>query len=263
MIEGSKISICAPMLNEMFFLPFWWKCVSQFADQVVITDGGSVDGTAKFFADLDNDVSNQVEVDIIVRPQEGDPYCDSWNEGEVRNDLLSRCTGDYIFLLDADEIVDMGDVKNIVSLLNTHPEKSLANLYFVPFWGDLHSVRESTEEDPRWHGTQIARIIRRGLWSYNALKHHCYLYHKDFGRGVRAFQDASMDTGCKLYHLHYAFGKPGMKFRDNRRGDLGDPDALDEGREEPNFNLRREGKWGEIKVTNYLGPWPSLLEEHL
>ncbi len=263
MIDGSKISVCAPVLNEMFFLPFWWKCVSQFADEVVITDGGSIDGTVTFFNALIADFNNNVDIDIVVHKQEGDPYCDSWNEGVVRNDLLSRCTGDYIFLLDADEIIDTGAAQGIVSFLNSCPEKSLLNLSFVPFWGDLYSVRVNTETDPRWLGTQIARVIRKDFWSYNALKHHCYLYHREFGRDIRAFDNASVDTGHKLYHLHYAFGKDGMKFRDNRRGDLGDPDAIDEGRAEPNFNLRTEGKWGEVRVTDYLGPWPLLLEDCL
>ena len=133
----------------------------------------------------------------------------------------------------------------------------------IPFWGNFHTVRLNTPSDPRWYDTPIARLMKTGIWEYNEAKHHCSLQHITDGRTSQAFTHHVLATGARLFHIHYAFGEKGVKFRDNRRGDLGDPDKLDAKEETPDFNMKETGNWGEIRTATYPGPWPEVLQEYI
>lgn len=217
MILDSRITVATPILNEAFFLQGWLKCVAEIADQVVVTDGGSTDNSVKQLLKFSED-HPEIDVDLKYAPQEGKPYSDDWNEGVVRNDLIERSNGDFIVLLDADELITWADLRMVIGLMNDNiPElANRANIKHVPFWGDFRHVRLNTKEDPRWFGGDVARIIRNNkTCKYNEAKHHCGLG----GEPV-------IVTEGKLFHCHYAFGTKQLKEGDCRLYDFSDKPIL-------------------------------------
>ena len=255
MIHNRKISICAPMLNEAFFLPIYLNGIRYLADQLVLTDGGSRDDSIDII-DRFSYTYPHIECSIAVEQQQGMPYSDDWNEGSVRNKLLDRCTGDYIFILDIDEVIDIADAVSTVLLMEQSASVTLASFRLIPFWGDLHHIRCSTQDDNRWYGVNLARVLKKGMWKFDDTPHHCALQHKDFGRTAIAMSQ-NINTGLPVYHLHYGFGEKGVKVRDNRRGDLINGSCGIDVVDEPIFN--KQG----LNIKNYIGPYPTVLEEYL
>jgi len=260
MLDGRTVSVCSPVLNEAFFLPIWMKNVSEFADEVLLQDGGSTDGSPEIAQEYAEKYS--VNLKLTIDPQQGDPYSDDWDESVVRNKLLRACTSEYTMNMDVDEVVIPDDIRATLFMMRD-TNKSLATLKMIPFWRDLYTVRLNTPTDPRWFETPISRVMVTGQWEYNEVKHHCSLQHIELGRSNEVFLRHVLASGGRLFHLHYGFGKSGVKFRDNRRGDLGDPDEIDEGKVEPDFSEKPKGNWGEVKMASYSGPWPDVLQEYL
>jgi len=91
-----KISVIMPVLNEIRFLPGWLDNVRKFADEIIISDMGSEDGTWEY-------LDSQLDVDLNEWWCSYEPY--EWPEHKVRNALIHMVTGDYIVQLDADERV--------------------------------------------------------------------------------------------------------------------------------------------------------------
>lgn len=254
-----KISVIATVLNEEFFLPLWFSCVSKFANEIILTDGGSTDNTIDIISKyMDN--TSSVETNLSLKPQIGEPYTEDWHQGEYLNDLLDRCTGEYVVLLDIDEYVERSDVLYAVHYLKK-TERTLANFVHVPFWGDLHHIRLSTEEDPRWFGNSIARVIKHGDWKYMSVDHHSAPEHVTFCRTSTAWKEETLETSCRLFNLHYGFGAKGIKKNDNRKEDLGDEGFIPTVNE-PNFD-KTSGKFGYILTRPYGGPWPEDLHQFL
>ncbi len=233
MIKQHTISIATPILNEEFFLLGWLDCVLQFADQIVITDGGSTDNTFPMLMDCAIK-HRDVEFDLRYKPQTGKPYTADWDEGAVRNELLSRCTGDFILLLDADELVIPADLDPVIERMESE-QANRAMFKLIPFWGNTKQVRVNTEEDKHWLDVNIARLARRGECNYTGQPHHCPLH----GQPV-------IDTDAGLYHMHYAFGPHRLKPNDNRRFDFDPDNAPPEDR--PNVQIP--------SIRAYEGPWP-------
>lgn len=237
MLARKTISVAAPILNEQFFIQGWLKCVSQFADELVITDGGSKDGTISILLRW-AEAYPEILTDIAYKPQTGLPYSDDWNEGAVRNDLLLRCTKDYILLLDADEYVTAPDLQAAIEVMETQ-KANRGMMKMVPFWDSLEAVRINSPDDEHWHHVKVARLARKGTCRFNDLPHHCPLT----GTPV-------IDVPALLYHFHYAFGPSRLKQNDNRRYDFDPESAPPEHRAKVRAPM----------VRAYSGPWPDDVE---
>ena len=225
MILGHKITVATPVLNEDFFLPVWLACVQMFADEIVVTDGGSTDASVKILLDFSQE-NPEIDVDLKYEPQKGKPYSDDWNEGMVRNDLLARATGDFIVFLDADELMRYVDVLSVIGTMQRE-EANRAMFIHIPFWGDFQTVRVNTKEDQHWFGVNVARIVRKGTCHFSDAKHHCILH----GEPV-------LDSPGLLFHMHYAFGPSRLKEGDCRLYDFGNTPIM------------------KVKTEPYPGPLP-------
>jgi glycosyltransferase involved in cell wall biosynthesis len=269
MTNKPLISYCLPVLNEEFFLPVYLESIltSPFPYELVITDGGSTDGTREILEQFHRD-HPEIYVDLKWAPQSGKPYTDDWHESEIRNDLLSRCSGHYIALIDADEVVNTPDLVQIITDMAVN-NKTLAQMKMVPFWGDLKHVRLSVPTDYRWFGIPLGRVIKNKTWTYNRKQHHCKL---EPSTGDNAL-DLLLDVDYPIYHLHYGFGQAGVKPGDNRRADLLRPEdnismyAVPDIIEDPDFsakNWKTDVGWViHVATEKYEGPWPSVLEKYL
>ena len=77
------------------------SCVKQFADEIIIVDTGSMDSTKE-----------------IAKPYTEKIYDYVWNDdfSEARNFSFSKANMDYIFWLDADDVINKEACENILCL---------------------------------------------------------------------------------------------------------------------------------------------------
>jgi len=88
------ISVICPMLNEMNFAEAWVYNVRRYADEIIVVDMGSTDGTL--------DVLKRHKIHLYQWPQQFAPY--RWTEGDIRNWMIRQCTHKWIVNQDADEL---------------------------------------------------------------------------------------------------------------------------------------------------------------
>ena len=101
-----KISVSMITLNEARHIE---RALSSctFADEIVVVDGGSTDGTIEILKSFE-------KVKIIEHPWNG-------HFGEQRQISLEHCSGDWIVRLDADEVFSEEFEKGIRALLESTP----------------------------------------------------------------------------------------------------------------------------------------------
>jgi len=96
-MAGVSLTLLLTLLDDAFFLPEWCACVRRLApDEVLVVDGGSTDGGPESLEaqDLPN-------LRLLRRPmQEID-----WHYSRQLNFAATHARGDWVLLLDADEIL--------------------------------------------------------------------------------------------------------------------------------------------------------------
>ena len=76
-----KLSVIVPVLNEITFIPLYIESASRYADEIIIADGGSTDGTIEEIERL----QQRYAIRLFHVQQSGLPYTEDWNESVVRN----------------------------------------------------------------------------------------------------------------------------------------------------------------------------------
>lgn len=79
----------------------------------------------------------------------------NYNFAEWKNKLNSHCTGDFIFQLDADEMISEYMVKNVNEIISLNPE---TELYFLP---RINTVDGITQEHINKWGWNVSKIESR------------------------------------------------------------------------------------------------------
>ncbi len=138
------ISVFIITFNEALRIERTIKAAQSFADQVVVVDSGSSDDTVAVAKGLGADVFHHEFVGY----------------GHQKRFAEDQCTSDWLFNLDADEVVTENLARELEQVFATPPEKPLA------FRVKIHNVYPG-DEKPR-------------LWAndYNVVR----LYHRDAGR---------------------------------------------------------------------------------
>lgn len=115
-----KLSVCVIARDEEVNLAATLESVKSIADEIVVVDTGSSDGTletAKRFTDK-----------VFVHPK-----ADEWREHPelfefhtARNYAIEQCTGDWIFSVDCDEVLEQNEsVGKLRDLLSSLPDKQV------------------------------------------------------------------------------------------------------------------------------------------
>ena len=87
--QGISISACAIMKNEISHVEAWLDNVRVFAQEIIVVDTGSTDGTNEFLA-------KQADVKVINHEWQND-------FAQAKNVALQEVTGDWLVFTDADE----------------------------------------------------------------------------------------------------------------------------------------------------------------
>lgn len=88
-VKGASISACAIMKNEINHVEAWLDNVRAFAQEIIVVDTGSTDGTNEFLV-------KQPDVKLINHEWQND-------FAQAKNVALQEATGDWLVFTDADE----------------------------------------------------------------------------------------------------------------------------------------------------------------
>lgn len=130
-----KISVCGICFNEEFYAPMFLAACREFADEIVIVDGFSNDGTWEY---LEEEAKKDERIKIF-RHLGANPK--SINFGKARQLAYDNTTGDWVFWLDFDEALQDGARE----LLDKAMEKEIDvfNVQYVHFIGDFGHIDTS------------------------------------------------------------------------------------------------------------------------
>ena len=110
-----------------------------FCDEVVVVDSGSTDGTLEKLAEMQRRDSR---LKYYVEPV--DFSHKRWaihNDGFLKGKARAKCTAEYCWQMDVDEMVVPGDYQKIKQLPAMMGEAKLVMLPMVEFWGSFERIR--------------------------------------------------------------------------------------------------------------------------
>lgn len=115
--QGISISACAIMKNEINHVEAWLDNVRVFAQEIIVVDTGSTDGTMAF-------LDKQPDVKLINYEWQND-------FAQAKNVVLQEATGDWLVFIDADECFYQPE--NIIEYLRQMNKQSLdTDVIFCP-----------------------------------------------------------------------------------------------------------------------------------
>ena len=245
-----SLSVFSMCLNEIHFIELYLRSNLRFADEVVIVDGGSTDGTVDILADYAARYPGRVIYEVI--PQVGRPYSRDWDTGFRRQRCLDRCHSDFAMRLDVDELVSDKFIEQIPVLLDDAGNEYSLSFNFVNFWRDWHTVRinhPTNNGQGGWEGLRTLIWPNTGKVSYPDNYHHSPEY------GLWNYKYGSC-ADIDVYHLHYA-SKVFLKPNDNRRGDL---HCYDNDFSNPDWEGAQLTAY-QIALREFAGEYPAILKE--
>ena len=105
------LSICMIVKNEEAVLANCLTSIQKFGAELIVVDTGSTDSTVK--------IAEQFGAKVIQSTWSGD-------FSKARNESISYATGEYVFWLDADDVVPKETMEALSKLLQTKPKKAFA-----------------------------------------------------------------------------------------------------------------------------------------
>ena len=181
-VKGASISACAIMKNEISNVEAWLDNVRVFAQEIIVVDTGSTDGTNEFLA-------KQFDVKLISYEWQHD-------FAQAKNVALQEATGDWLVFTDADEC--FYQPQNIIEYLEQLDKKSTSiEAIFCPIDNiDADSNNEIINSDV------VPRIIR----NYVGIK-YMGAVHEQLTKGGEPWQDIKYvvaDRNLAIRHTGYS-----------------------------------------------------------
>ena len=192
-VKGTSISACAIMKNEISHVEAWLNNVRVFAQEIIVVDTGSTDGTNEFLA-------KQFDVKLISYEWQHD-------FAQAKNVALQEATGDWLVFTDADECYY--HPKNIIEYLR-QLDKQYADMdvIFCPIDNiDADNNNEIINSDV------VPRIIRNhvGIKYIGAV-------HEQLTKGREPWQDIKYivaDRNMAIRHTGYSTKVITFKYQRN------------------------------------------------
>ena len=141
----------------------WRQCIESmlgFCTEVVVVDGGSTDGTWEELQKWAEE-EEKLKIDQVTRDWSHKRH--AVFDGAQKAEARSRCTSDFLWQMDADEVVHEDDYKKIASLCKHFPkELDLMCLPVIEYWGSEEKVR--ADINPwKWRLSRNAPYITHGI----------------------------------------------------------------------------------------------------
>tara|TARA_Y100000034_G_scaffold78309_1_gene94171 strand:+ start:108 stop:1655 length:1548 start_codon:yes stop_codon:yes gene_type:complete len=115
------------------------KSMLEFADEVVVVDGGSTDGT---WEALEAWSANENKLKVYKVSRDWNHPRHAVFDGAQKAAARKMCTSEFLWQMDSDEIVHENDYEKIIGLCRNFPAQAeLVSLPVVEYWGSLEKVR--------------------------------------------------------------------------------------------------------------------------
>ena len=192
-VKGTSISACAIMKNEISHVEAWLNNVRVFAQEIIVVDTGSTDGTNEFLV-------KQSDVKVINYEWQHD-------FAQAKNVALQEVTGDWLVFTDADECFYYPE--NIIEYLRQlNKQSSDIDVVFCPIDNiDADSNNDIINSDV------VPRIIRNhvGIKYMGAV-------HEQLTKGREPWQDIKYivaDRQLAIRHTGYSTKVIPFKYQRN------------------------------------------------
>lgn len=146
----NKISVIIPTYEHAHTIKRCLDSVlsqSRKADEIIVVDDGSTDGTSEILKSLDSRVS------VISQSNQGAP--------RARNNGFERSSGDFVLFCDADVVMGIDMLKTLELALESNPEAAFAYSGFRWGWKKFRSFTFSEERLKRMNYIHTSALIRR------------------------------------------------------------------------------------------------------
>ncbi len=222
-----KISVVTPVLNEIRFIKGWYENVRKFSDEIICVDMGSTDGTYEFL---------QSQADRKLRvyrwPEFYQPH--HWPEHEIRNWTLRNASGDWIAVLDADDLIGDDFIETLNDLATA--KWMIGRYIYLQFWNGYQYLRKRQIWPPirlsrgltslpvvghwrigllrnylGWYPNKVAKLCKRdNRIRYTETGDHCILQYKNLNRLSYHLPAITNNFEVGVFHSHFVFfGKEG------------------------------------------------------
>ncbi len=129
------LSICMIVKNEEKFLVKCLRSIRDVVDEIIIVDTGSTDKTT--------DIAKAFGAKLFDFPWTGD-------FSAARNHSLAQATGDWIFILDADEVISSLDFDELKTIVHKRPSTAVTYNILTRNYIDQESIIGWTPNDGKY-----------------------------------------------------------------------------------------------------------------
>lgn len=146
------ISVLAICKNEIANLSAFLSSWSEVADEIVILDTGSTDGTWEKLLDM--------------KEPKVKPFYSAWKQdfAAARNEALRRCRGDWVVWADLDDRIDIASIPCIRQIAELAPKDVAVAFQVASDMGNgTHHRFLQTRMFPRIHGLEWERPVHETL----------------------------------------------------------------------------------------------------
>lgn len=154
-VSVPRLSLCMIVKDEQDFLGPCLNSIKSLVDEIIVVDTGSTDRSAD-----------------IARIYGALVYHFTWRHdfSAARNHAIDQAGGDWIFILDADEVIDRRDHEALRTMINGNPDKSKAysletrnysNVVNIMDWRPNDRSYPAQETSMGWFPTSKVRLFPR------------------------------------------------------------------------------------------------------
>ncbi len=208
---GPKFSFVMIVLNGVPFIEYSLKSIYDFANEIIIVegavekcmfaanpDGSSTDGTVEFIKSFPDPAGK-------IKLIQG-----KWLEKcDMQNEALKRITGDYVWLIDSDEVYKGEDLEKIRSILKKDP--TITQVNFIPdsFWKGLDYIFTSPKfYEPRNHYRRLFKYVPGAVFTTHRPPTMVWPGIDKTTEQMKLLDGtATRRMGVKFYHYSYVLDK--------------------------------------------------------